>query len=150
MLIQPNEPIWVYRTASSSPIINISPVSKRGKELDTGQFCCCGGSIQSFVQIKHTHAECSKQIELSGHFFNLMALQIRNRDTIMATEQCRGNRGNVASSKSGYFIQWLNETIQSTLQWPWSDLCPCALKHSDTWSSMPQMCCWMRWICIHY
>lgn len=64
MLIQPNKHIWAYRTAFSSLIINISPVSKTGKELDkdTGQFCCCGGSIQNFVPIRYTHPECSKQI----------------------------------------------------------------------------------------
>lgn len=70
MLIQPIEHMWAYRTASSRPIINISPVSKRRKELDkdTGQLCCCGGSIQNSVPIRYTHPECSKQIKSSGLF----------------------------------------------------------------------------------
>lgn len=50
IMIHPSEIIWVYKTGSSSQIINISPsVPTGGEELekDTGQLCCCDGSSEN-------------------------------------------------------------------------------------------------------
>lgn len=94
ILIHPSEHIWVYRTASSSQIINISlSVSKGGEELDKdrGQLCYCGGSIENAA----LHKMCNKQKSnclVCFWCFWIISMQIRNRHINTTTKHCRGNR----------------------------------------------------------